>query len=63
MLLGRFEGLRKRRLSSETEEGEELSLTEYIRRKQEEESTGPKKKRVRRYMCTLYPTKPYVREL
>ena len=38
---------RKRRLSSETE-GEELSLTEYIRKKQEEERAGPKKKRVRK---------------
>ena len=36
---------RKHRLSSEAEE-EELSLTEYIRRKQEEENAGPKKKRV-----------------
>jgi hypothetical protein len=36
---------RKRRLSSEAE-GEELSLAEYIHRKQEEESAGPKKKRV-----------------
>ena len=37
---------RKRRLSSEAE-GEELSLMEYLHRKQEEENTGPKKKRVR----------------
>ena len=36
---------RKRRLSSEAEE-EELSLTEYIHKKQEEETAGPKKKRV-----------------
>ena len=35
---------RKCRLSSEAEE-EELSLTEYIRRKQKEENEGPKKKR------------------
>ena len=37
---------RKRRLPSEAEE--ELSLTEYLRRKQEEEeNAGPKRKRVR----------------
>ena len=36
---------RKCHLSSEVEE-EELSLTEYIHRKQEEENAGPKKKRV-----------------
>lgn len=44
---------RKRRLSSEIEE-EELSLAEYIRRRQDKQNAGPKKKRVSHFgmFCT-----------